>query len=336
MKAILFFILCFTIKSHANEVKYSEALDVLLVLDSISGVDRSVDFSKEFKGEELESLNSHFDDYRQMRNRLKRRQELNSPVWGNLVVERDLLMPIFADAKSVDDALKRSVGLFQKDEKKQLEAFLMKAKPIITPLVSQSFAHQKMIAHVKKIFNKDQFFKKIDNAIKLFQLQSDKRQKITIFLSYQSVESEPSVKALGPYTILRIHPSKLKDFDNFNEILFQIFQFYPGYLSPSAQQNLELAFKDRCKFPESLNRSEMLLRPLAWALAQIDPRGKLVPISSNNSISPWLEVYSQLLIPALMQDIKEKRNIFTGQWIPRAVKSCDEILLLTNFMSSLR
>lgn len=333
--SLLLFVLSFNL--FANDVKYSEALDVLLYLDGLAGVDQNDIYKTSIEDQKLLSeFQSDLQKYANMRNRLKRKQELDSPVWGKLAVERDLLIPLFAESKSVEEALKRSVGLFQKDEKKNLEQLLLKIKPLLTPQISQSFAHQKMMTFLKKNLNKSGFFKKVEQAIKLLALQADRRQKVTLFLAWNHIDQPPQVQSFGPYTLLKIHPTKVKDLEDFDDILFKIFVQYPGYLSESAQQNINLAFKDHCSFPQALDRGEMLAKPLAYALSRLDPKGKLVHLKRSQSISPWIEVYAQMMIPALMQDIKEKRNIFTGQWIPRAVKSCDELLSLSQFLSAMR
>ncbi|GAB4022884.1 MAG: hypothetical protein Fur0010_26090 [Bdellovibrio sp.] len=333
--SLLLFVLSFNI--FANDVKYSEALDVLLYLDGLAGVDQNDIYKTSIEDQKLLSeFQSDLQIYANMRNRLKRKQELDSPVWGKLTLERDLLIPLFAESKSVEEALKRSVGLFQKDEKKNLEQLLLKMKPLLTPQISQSFAHQKMMTFLKKNLNKSGFFKKVEQAIKLLALQADRRQKVTLFLAWNHIDHPPEVQSFGPYTLLKIHPTKVKDLEDFDDILFKIFVQYPGYLSESAQQNINLAFKDHCSFPRALDRGEMLAKPLAYALSRLDPKGKLVHLNRSQTISPWIEVYAQMMIPALMQDIKEKRNIFTGQWIPRAVKSCDELLSLSQFLTAVR
>lgn len=340
MKAIFFITaFFFSTLSFADDVKYSEALDVLYFLDGLSGVQSSnayLSVLSEDQNTQLASLTSELEAYKIMRLRLQRQQVLDSKVWGNVTVEKDLLIPLFAEAKSVDDALKRTVALYKNEEKKQFEQLLIKIKPLITTFISQGSAHQKLAKDLKKDLKKSGFFKKVDQAIKLLALQSRQKQKIMVYLTWNKAEEDIVIKTLGPVITLSLHPSKLKQLKDFDEILYRAFQSYPAYLTESAQQLILQAFKDHCPFPEGVDRHDMLTKPLAWALSQIDPKTKLVPVSPLNSISPWIEVYSQMLLPALMLDIKERRNLFTGQWIPRAVKSCDQLMAMSSFFNAIR
>ncbi|PIQ59579.1 MAG: hypothetical protein COW00_09730 [Bdellovibrio sp. CG12_big_fil_rev_8_21_14_0_65_39_13] len=340
MKAIFFItVFFFSTLSFADDVKYSEALDVLLFVDGLAGVQNSESYISVLSEEQkatLANLASDLSAYKEMRVRLQRKQVLDSKIWGEVVVEKDLLIPLFAEAKSVDDALKRTVALYKKDEKKQFEQLLIKIKPLITTFIAQGAAHQKMAKDLRRDLKKSGFFKKVDQAIKLLALQGSKKQKIMLYLTWNKAEEEMALKTLGPVIVLSLHPSKLKELKDFDEVLYQVFQKYPAYLTESAQQLILQAFKDHCPFPEGIDRHDMLTRPLAWALSQIDPKAKIVPVSPVHTISPWIEVYSQMLLPALMLDIKERRNLFTGQWIPRAVKSCDQLMAMSSFFNAVR
>jgi hypothetical protein len=348
--SILFFFV-FSLQVNAKSQSYLEAADVFELMDQVSMWNSSIDpvlrnyWIKKFGAKSLDtaSMNNYIA--------LRKKYHKGPPKEESFVDlfssgEKILLRPYtffeeaFYSVKGVDKAIKKLKRKLKPEELNVLKDFYKTYQDQIRQIVSESSLFNSLFPRFMKDFKKKKGMKVISSAMKFLWPKGIKKKTkggIKLIPLWYPKEKKPQVTIVGPYVLLKAHPSLFEAAFPMEQVLQKIVARLAHYLPAATRRIYSEVFLEKCKLPRNLNLEILFLRPLSLALGKINHRQlvgkKTFSYEVEMSLHPWENVYGKLLYSLYVIESKKRLNM-TPSFVEKAAGVCQQLLKLHSFLGS--
>ena len=333
----------FAAKSFDGKISYSEATDVFVLMDYVSGYrfgefhEYQNSWKKKFPFT-LEDKNM-FNRYKEIRAKYEERKELSIDqdklLFSHVFIPQfDKIADAFYTSKSVGQALIKLRVSLEADDVKFLASFYTHFQNKISSYVKESTHFNRKLKTINKHIKSYKVRGLLKKFSKFLNIPKGRMNFKLLFVWWPS-DRMPRISYGHNVILLHYNPIQHTDKIDVPRIAQTLVRYMLFRQTINSKENLSKRFFNDCKI-KLIDSVNILERPMMvlWGkilLEKQKAKKKDFNLYQSWDQNPWINTYAKMLYPVAEKSFSKKENIAVS-FIQDAAKICKELNQLSNYL----